>query len=157
VRAGGPELVRTAAGLRVALLRGSLRGGPGATGRRAGLLVGALLGSVLAVAAMLALTASRGHGRLPEDVSVVLFTGLLVGWVVLPVLTFGSDDLLDPARLALLPLTRRQLLTVMGVGAVVGVAPLVTTVAALGLLPATGRGPSSYVVGLLAVGLLLAL
>jgi ABC-2 type transport system permease protein len=149
--------VGTAVALRVALLRGSLRSGPGATARRSGMVVGALFGAAMGVAAFSGLSVARGHGQLPEDLSVVLFAGLLAGWVVLPILTFGSDDLLDPARLALLPLTRRQLLTVMGVGALVGVAPIATTVAALGLLPATGSDPASYVVALLSVVLLLAL
>jgi ABC-2 type transport system permease protein len=121
------------------------------------MVVGALFGAALAAVSVVGLTIARGHGPLPEDLSVVLFTGLLAGWVVLPILTFGSDDLLDPSRLALLPLTRRQLLTVMGVGALVGVAPIATTVAALGLLPATGSDPASYVVALLSVVLLLAL
>ena len=150
-------LAGTAVRLRLALLRGSLRGGPGATGRRLGFAGGAVAGGLLAALALLGLSLSRGHGRLPADLSVVVFNALLAGWVVLPVLTFGSDDLLDPARLALLPLTRRQLLTVMGVGALVGVAPVATLVAALGLLPATGRGPLSYVVATLSAVLLLGL
>ena len=73
----------------------------------------------------IALAFARGHGRLPEDLAVVLFRVLLVGWVVLPILTFGSDDLLDPARLALLPLNGAEFVIVMGVGALVGVAPVV--------------------------------
>jgi ABC-2 type transport system permease protein len=149
--------VGTAAQLRLALLRGSLRSGPGAAARRAGVILGAVSGAIMGVAALAGLSVARGHGRLPEDLSVVLFCALLVGWVVLPVLTFGSDDLLDPSRLALLPLTRRQLLTVMGVGSLIGVAPIATVVAALGLLPATGRDPVSYLVALLSVVLLLAL
>jgi ABC-2 type transport system permease protein len=149
--------VGTAARLRLALLRGSLRSGPGATARRAGFIIGGLFGAGMAVVGLVGLSATRGHGSLPEDLSVLLFSAMLAGWVVLPILTFGSDDLLDPAKLALLPLTGRQLLTVMGVGALVGVAPLATTVAAFGLLPATGSGPASYLVGLTAVVLLLAL
>jgi ABC-2 type transport system permease protein len=151
------DLVRTAARLRLALLRGSLRGGPGATQRRIGFAVSLALGGGLSVLAFSSLAASRGSGELPEDLSVLLFTGLLVGWVVLPVLTFAGDDLLDPARLALLPLSGRQLLTVMGVGGLIGVAPVATAVAALGLLPATGDGPASWIVALISVVLLLAL
>ena len=109
-------------------------------------------GAVLAV-----LVATAGPGRLAEDLVVLLFNVLLLGWLVLPVLTFSGDDLLDPAKLVLLPLTRRQLMTVMGVGALVGVAPLATLVAALGLLPATGDGLVPVLVGLVAVGLLLVL
>jgi len=109
-------------------------------------------GAVLAV-----LIATAGRDRLAEDLVVLLFNALLLGWLVLPVLTFSGDDLLDPIKLVLLPLTRRQLMTVMGVGALVGVAPLATLVAALGLLPATSEGPASLLVDLLAVGLLLIL
>jgi ABC-2 type transport system permease protein len=151
------ELIGVAAGLRLALLRGSLRSGPGATARRIGLAVGAVVGGGAAILAFVALAAARGHGRLPEDLAVLLFVVLLLGWVVLPILTFGSDDLLDPARLALLPLTSTQFLTVMGVGALIGVAPIATTVAAFGLLPATAGGPFSAGVGVLSVLLLLAL
>lgn len=100
---------------------------------------------------------ARGYGRLPEDLAVLLFCVLAVGWVVLPVLTFGSDDLLDPARLVLLPLTGRQLVTVMGVGALIGVAPVATVVAALGLVPATASGPASAVIAVLSVLLLVVL
>ena len=153
----GRELVVVAAGLRWALLRGALRKGPGSTARRVGLVVGLVFGGGLALLAFAALTAARGHGRLPEDLAVVLFCVVLLGWVVLPILTFGSDDLLDPARLALLPLTSTQFLTVMGVGALIGVAPVTTTVAAFGLVPATADGPVSALVAVAAVVLLLAL
>ncbi len=115
------------------------------------------MGLGASVAAFVGLAVSRGHGVLPGDLAVVLFSSLVAGWVVLPILTFSSDDLLDPSRLALLPLTRRQLLTVMGVGALVGVPPVATLLAASGLLPAVVTSPTSYVVGLVAVVLLLAL
>ena len=118
---------------------------------------GALFGGGLAFLAFIALAGARGHGRLPEDLAVLLFTGLLAGWVVLPILTFGSDDLLDPARLALLPLTGTEFLIVMGVGALVGIAPGATLVAALGLLPAMASGPTSLIVALTAVVILLVL
>ena len=155
--ASAAPLVGTAARLQLALLRGSLRAGPGATARRVGLVLGAVVATGLAAGAFAGLLAARGHGRLSEDLAVLLFNALLVGWVVLPILTFGSDDLLDPARLALLPLTRRQLVTVMGVGALVGIAPVATTIAALGLVPASGGGLRAQVVAVLAAPLLLAL
>lgn len=100
---------------------------------------------------------ASASGQRGEDLAVVLYTVLFAGWVVLPVLSFSSDDLLDPAKLALLPLTRRQLLTVMGIGALVGVAPTATAVAALGLVPATATGPVSGLVAVLSAALLLGL
>lgn len=151
------ELVRVAAGLRVALVRGAMRGGKGATARRVGLVLGALVGGVAAIATVAVLTVARGHGRLPEDMTVVLFCVLVAGWVVLPVLTFGSDDLLDPARLVLLPLSGPQLVTVMGVGALIGVAPVAGLVAALGVVPATADDAGSGLIAVLAAFLLIAL
>jgi ABC-2 type transport system permease protein len=151
------ELVAVSARLRLALLRGTLRAGKGAAARRAGLIGGAIFGGGAAVAALVVLSATRGHGRLPEDLAVVLFCALVVGWVALPVLTFGSDDLLDPTRLALLPLTGPQFVVVMGVGALIGVAPVATVIAALGLIPATADGPGSGLVAGLAVVLLVGL
>jgi ABC-2 type transport system permease protein len=121
------------------------------------MLAGALFGGTASVLTFVALAAARGQGRLPVDLAVLLFTGLVAGWVVLPILTFGSDDLLDPARLALLPLTGPEFLIVMGAGALVGIAPVATVVAALGLVPATARGPVSGVVAVLAVVLLVLL
>jgi ABC-2 type transport system permease protein len=141
----------------LALLRGALRAGPGSTARRVGLVFGALFGGGASILACFLLSVARGHGRLPEDLAVLLFSALVAGWVVLPILTFGSDDLLDPARLALLPLSGAQFLLVMGVGALVGVAPVGTVVAALGLIPATASGPASGLVALVAVLLLLAM
>ena len=150
-------VVPTALALRWALLRGALRPGPGAIHRRIGCALGAAAGAVLAAVALIGLTAARGHGALPVDLATLLFAGLLIGWVTLPLLTFGSDDLLDPTRLALLPLTSRQLVTVIGAGALVGTAPIATFLAALGLVPATASGPWSSVVAVVAVVLQLML
>lgn len=164
-RPPGPRslpLLRTALALKLALLRGSLRSGPGSTGRRVGLVVGAVGGGLLAVLVVAGLTLSRAEGGdssgdLSGDLTVLLFCALVTLWVVLPLLTFASDDLLDPSRLVLLPLTGRQRVLVMGAGALVGVPAAVTLVLALGLLPATTVGPGSLVVGVLAALLELAL
>lgn len=132
-----PGLVGTAVRLRWALLRGAVRAGPGSTPRRVGLILGAAAGAGLSLAAFTSLSISRDAGRLPEDLATLIYTALLIGWTILPILTFASDDLLDPTKLSLLPLGRRQLMTVLGVGGLVGVAPVATAIAALGLLPAT--------------------
>jgi ABC-2 type transport system permease protein len=151
--ATAPSLPRVAVRLRLALLRGALRPGPGAMARRIGLALGAFFGGVLALAAFGVLTVSRGDGRLPVDLATLVYTGLLIGWVVLPIMTFGSDDLLDPTRLALLPLTRRQLMTLLGIGGLVGVAPIASGVAALGLVPAAVHSVTSLLVAVAAAAL----
>jgi ABC-2 type transport system permease protein len=79
--------------------------------------------------------------------------------VFLPLLFFGVDETLDPARFALLPLRRRTLVTGMLAAAAVGVPPAVTLLATLGSVTgaAAKGGPVAALVAVLgaAVGLLL--
>jgi ABC-2 type transport system permease protein len=149
-------VIRLAFQLRWALLRGAVRPGPGSGSRRIGLLVGALFGGFLSLVGFVVFASL--HGRpLADDVAVVLFTALFLSWTVLPILTFSSDDLLDASKLALLPLTTREVLELHGFGALLGIAPIATVILCLGLVPATGNSASSYLVALLAVPLELAL
>ncbi len=143
-------MVGLAVALRLALLRGSLASGPGSAARRAGLLAGAVAGGVLALVGLLVLATVQGPTL--DDTAVLLFTVLLLGWTALPVLTFAGDDLMDPSRLALLPLSGRQLCTLLAVGAVIGVAPVCTLLACLGLVLGAGRdgGPVAAAVALVA-------
>ncbi|MGC1211766.1 MAG: ABC transporter permease [Micromonospora sp.] len=65
--------------------------------------------------------------------------GLLVlGWLLLPLVFFGVDETLDPARFALLPLTRRTLLTGLYAAALVSVPVLATLMAVSGLVVTAG-------------------
>ncbi|MET7418108.1 ABC transporter permease [Dactylosporangium sp. NPDC005555] len=59
-------------------------------------------------------------------------TALVLAWVLVPLLFFGVDETLDPARFALLPVPRRTLVLGMLAAAVVGIPPVVTLLAALG-------------------------
>lgn len=138
--------------LRWALLRGGLRPGPGSGGRRIGLLVGAVAGGFLALVGFVSLTALHGSSS-ADDVAVVMFTSLVVAWTVLPILTFSSDDLLDASKLALLPLTTRDILELHGFGALLGVAPIATTIAVLGVIPGTGGNGPSYLAAVVAAPL----
>lgn len=149
-------MILLAARLKLALLRGGLRPGPGATSRRVGMAVGAAVGTLLGLTGLATLAGLRGNPS-ADDATVVLVSFLVVGWAVLPILTFASDDLLDPAKLALLPLSRRQVLVLHGVGALVGVAPLATLVALGGTVIGTTSSPASVAVAVVAVLLELAL
>ncbi|WP_433314384.1 ABC transporter permease [Micromonospora sp. CA-269861] len=86
--------------------------------------------------------------------------GLLVlGWLLLPLVFFGVDETLDPARFALLPLPRRTLVTGLFVAALISVPALAVLIASFGLvLTASSLGGwsagSVAVLGVLA-GLLL--
>jgi ABC-2 type transport system permease protein len=55
-----------------------------------------------------------------------------VSWMVVPLLFFGIDETLDPARFALLPITRRRLAAGMLAAACVGIMPVTTLLVMLG-------------------------
>jgi ABC-2 type transport system permease protein len=86
-------------------------------------------------------------------------TALVVGWALAPLLYFGVDETLDPARFALLPLPRRTLATGMLAAACVGIPAVATLLASLGLVVvgAVRGGIAGAAAGLVgaAVGLVL--
>ncbi len=63
---------------------------------------------------------------------------LVTGWVVLPLIFFGVDESLDPARFALLPLPRRTLVAGLFTAALIGLPPTAVVLAAAGLVVGTG-------------------
>ncbi|MFI2708570.1 ABC transporter permease [Micromonospora sp. NPDC018662] len=63
---------------------------------------------------------------------------LTLGWLLLPLVFFGVDETLDPARFALLPLSRRTLVTGLLAAALVSVPALATLVTAAGLVVTAG-------------------
>ncbi|PZG01354.1 ABC transporter permease [Micromonospora deserti] len=99
-----------------------------------------------------------GDGR--YALLVAAFGGGLavLGWLLLPLVFFGVDETLDPARFALLPLPRRTLVTGLFAAALVSVpavavllalSGLVVTAGALGGWPAAGVAAVGVVGGLL--------
>ena len=86
--------------------------------------------------------------------------GLLVlGWTLLPLVFFGVDETIDPARFALLPLPRRTLVTGLLAAALVGIPAIAVLVATSGLVLASWLrgGPVAGLVAAIGVvgGLLL--
>ncbi|MEV0132289.1 ABC transporter permease [Dactylosporangium sp. NPDC050688] len=57
---------------------------------------------------------------------------LVLMWVLVPLLFFGVDETLDPARFSLLPVPRRTLVLGMLAAACVGIPPVVTLLTGLG-------------------------
>ncbi|MEU4552577.1 ABC transporter permease [Micromonospora violae] len=77
--------------------------------------------------------------------------GLLVlGWLLLPLVFFGVDETLDPARFALLPLSRRTLVTGLFAAALISVPVLAVLIASFGLV-LTAWSLGGWSAGLLAV------
>jgi ABC-2 type transport system permease protein len=89
-------------------------------------------------------------------ISVLVGTALVLGWTTIPLLGLGSDGALDPIRLTLLPLSRRQLMTGLLAAAFVGIGSAMTGVTLIGAVVGFAPGgPGAALVVLAAVGQLL--
>ncbi len=141
--------------LKLRLMTGAL-GGTGGRARVVGLIL-AIVAGLYVMPAGFALLASLHGRRVAGDAGIVVFTAAFAGWAVLPMLAFGTDETLDPARLALLPLRRRTMITGLFAAALTGIGPVVTFVVLLGVVAAAATGPGSVAIGLVAVALELAL
>ena len=112
---------------------------------------GMVAGLGMAAAGFLAFVAS---GVVDNDTGLVIAayvgSALVLGWLLLPLLFFGVDETLDPARFALFPLPRRTLATGMLAASCVGTPALATMLALLGLVVAGAlrAGVAGAVVGL---------
>ncbi|WP_091100837.1 ABC transporter permease [Micromonospora citrea] len=62
----------------------------------------------------------------------------VLGWLLLPLVFFGVDETLDPARFALLPLSRRTLVTGLFAAALVSVPTIAVLLALCGLVVTAG-------------------
>lgn len=131
VQARGPG-VGVFVRLKLRLLRNGFRG---QTGRKVGFIVGILFGVYLGAIAVLGFLAS-GTATVEVQRMVAVFAGtvMVVGWALFPLLFFGVDETLDPARFALLPLRRGALTRGMFVAAFIGVPAAATMLASLGLV-----------------------
>jgi len=97
-----------------------------------GLVVAALYGFAIVTGALAGLVVLSSQDAEFIRTILVLAGGLLVlGWWVLPVLAFGVDETLDPARFATFPIPRRPLLTGLALAGVVGVPGVTTALVAI--------------------------
>lgn len=110
-------------------------------GRTIGLVIGALWALGTAGVAVLALVALRWQDAgLAADATTAALAALTVGWALLPLLVFGVDETLDPARFVLLPLRARELLPGLLVAGLIGVPGLATALVAVGTIATWTRG-----------------
>lgn len=140
--------------LKLRLLANGLRTSPG---QFIGLLVGLVWALLMASFGTFGLTLLRGQEQLAADVGVLVFTAIAVAWMLFPLFVFGSDETLDPARLALFPLRRRTLVAGLLAASAVGVPALATLLLLLGALVGLSAGPLSVLIGAVAVVLQLAM
>ncbi|MBO0871468.1 MAG: ABC transporter permease, partial [Micromonosporaceae bacterium] len=145
----GPVRVRYFVRLKLRIIGNGLRA---SAGRVVAFAFGLLLGMAIAAGGFAAFLASGLVGVDAGLVLAVCVGSLLVfGWVLVPVLFFGVDETLDPARFALYPLPRRTLAVGMLAAACVGIPAAATALALAGLVyaGATRAGAGGALVGLL--------
>jgi ABC-2 type transport system permease protein len=114
-------------GLKWQLLRNGLRR---STPQLVGLVIGGMYGlSVLAVlvSGLVALRLAV-PSEVARTVVVIGGSALTLGWVVFPVIAYGIDETLDPARFATFAVPRRQLVLGLLVSSLVSIPAAVTTI-----------------------------
>lgn len=138
--------------LKLRLLRNGFRGQPWrVVAFVLGLVFGLYLGAVGGIGLAASGTADLEVGYL---VAVLAGSALVLGWTLVPLLFFGVDETLDPARFALLPVRRGLLLRGMLGAAFVGVPPLATVLFSCGLVVAAALRFDAVPVLVAAVGAL---
>jgi ABC-2 type transport system permease protein len=137
--------------LKLTLLRNALRR---SVWRLVGLVVGGVyaLGLVAAVLAGMAALRSTSPA-VTADVTVLAYSGLTLGWLLMSLLVFGVDETVDPAKFALLPVRARELLPGLLVAGAVGVPGVATILVVLGLLVTWSRSFPLTVAALVAMPL----
>lgn len=120
---GAPSLPWAMVRLKARLLRNRARGTGAESTRLVVSLAATAFGGGL-VGLLVAALAASDDAAVAEIVLVLGATGLTVGWAVLPLLSFGVDETLDPGRLVLFPLRRAPLTRGLLAASLVGVAPL---------------------------------
>ncbi|HEY7136222.1 MAG TPA: hypothetical protein VIB48_14260 [Acidimicrobiia bacterium] len=118
--------------LKLRLLRNGMR----SSQRAVMLVLAAIVAMWFGALAFSALASLRTDPAEAGDLTVVLFGSVAIGWTLLPVLGYGSDETLDPQRLALLPLSGPQLVVGLLAASAVGIAPVATLLGLSGALVA---------------------
>ncbi|MGK5442584.1 ABC transporter permease [Micromonospora sp. URMC 105] len=114
-------------------------------------VAGVLVGLWFAAGGFLALAAPGFAGEPRYALLTAAFGGglLVLGWLLLPLVFFGVDETLDPARFALLPLPRRTLVAGLFAAALVSVPVLAVLLAVSGLV-VTAAALGGWAAGLVA-------
>ncbi|MEU7903912.1 ABC transporter permease [Actinoplanes sp. NPDC049118] len=142
-------------------LRITANGLRGQTWRVVLFVVGAVMAACTAVGgyALLSVPGLLDDQRAAETVLPLAGAAVMLGWLFLPLVFFGVDESLDPARFALLPLRRRTLIGGLFVASLAGVPAAATLAGTLGMVDTAARlgGPVAAGVQLAGVtaGLLL--
>ncbi|MFF4772992.1 hypothetical protein ACFY05_09065 [Microtetraspora fusca] len=142
--------------LKLRLIRGNLHGD---TVKQVGFVFTSLIALVCAVGgfALFSLLRLATDPGIALNIGIVAFTLFTLGWIFVPLLAFGLDETLDPSRLALFPLTTRQMAAGMLAASATGPWPLASLVALSGAVVGLAPGPAGVLIGVPAVLLQFAL
>jgi ABC-2 type transport system permease protein len=104
-------------------------------------ILGLLFGIFFAVAgyAIFAIPGFLDSAPTAELLLTLGGAGVMLGWLFLPLVFFGVDESLDPARFALLPLPRRTLITGMFAASLAGIPAVATLGATAGMVHTAAR------------------
>jgi ABC-2 type transport system permease protein len=140
--------------LKLTLLRNGLRRSAWQiVGLAVGMLYGLLaLGLVVGSMAVLSVQEPDVRGL----VTVLLGSVVVVGWWVVPLVAFGLDATIDPARFVTFAIPRRSLLTGLALAGLLGIPGVVTTVSVLAMAGVWWRTPTALLAGLVCSVLALA-
>jgi len=112
-----------------------------------GLYALSIVGGLL-IALAFSSRAVAGHEGFTGSVTVIVGSVLVIGWAVLPLVFFGSDQTLDPARFVQFPLTGRNLAPGLVLAGIIGLPGFFTALVCVGsALPWLGD-PVALVVAL---------
>ena len=118
--------------LKLHLLRNSLRR---SVWRTVGLVIGMVYALVIVVGVLIGMIALRWTSTATTgDVTIVLYSGLTVGWLLFSLLVFGVDETVDPTKFALLPVRARQLQPGLLVSGLIGSPGIATVLVGVGLV-----------------------
>ncbi|TAJ49428.1 MAG: transporter [Herbiconiux sp.] len=148
-------MVATLVKLRFLVLRNSLK-------RSTWQLVAVIIGAVYGLGVLgLVVVGLIALGFAPVDLTATIMvlagSALVLGWIVVPLVAFGVEQTLDPARLVVFPLSMRQLLLGLTLTGILGVPGIITTIAALATVATWIREPLAAVAALVSslVGVLI--
>lgn len=139
--------------LKLTLLRNGLKRSPWQV---VGLVIGLLYGlfvTVIAVAGVVAVSVVSPD--LLPTVVVIAGSAVMLGWWVVPLVAFGVDSTVDPARFTTFAIPHRQLVAGLAIGGLIGVPGAMTTLASLGTVAAWWRDPAALVAAIPAAALFL--
>jgi ABC-2 type transport system permease protein len=106
----------------------------------------ALLG---AIGTFVGLAALR-HNSGAVDLTAVIYTVFALGWLILPLVTFGLDATLDPATLALYPLRTGPLVIGLLAASATGAWPLANLIGELGITVGLAHGALAVLIAVIA-------